>query len=61
MVAKYRPGFKAKLKKRIKLNNGIVLKAGTISDILIEKDDGKYHFEAENTACIVDRSEITIL
>lgn len=55
------PRMKAKLKKRIKLNTGEVLKKGTVSDLLIEKDDGTYHFEAENTACIVTADEIEMI
>ncbi len=60
MVAAYTKniGNKAKLKKQIKLNNGITLKKGTVSVILIDKGNGKYHFEANNTATTVDVSEI---
>jgi hypothetical protein len=53
--------LKAKLKKRIKLDNGDVLKKGTVSDLLIDKGNGEYHFEANNTACTVKRDEIEII
>lgn len=55
------PFLKAKLKKRIKLDDGTILKKGTESSILIERDDGTYHFEANNSACVVKEDEITII
>lgn len=33
----------------------------TISDVLIDMGNGKYHFEAKNTAIVVNESEITFL
>lgn len=53
--------LKAKLKKKIKLDNGITLKKGTVSSILIKKDDDTYHFEAENTACVVTKEELEFI
>ena len=39
----------------------ILLEVGTISDVLIERDDGTFHFEAKNTATRVTRDEIEII
>lgn len=63
MVRSYtsNPRGKAKLKKRIKLNDGTVFKKGTVSDLLIKKDDGSYHFEALNSACTVTSDEIEMI
>jgi len=52
---------KAKLTKAIKLNNGRTLKKGTVSDLLIDKGDGTYHFEANDTACTVTSDEIEMI
>jgi hypothetical protein len=63
MVAAYarNPRAKAKLKQRIELDNGDVLEAGIVSELLISKGDGKYHFEADHTACTVTEDEIEFL
>lgn len=53
--------LKAKLKKRITIDNGTVLKKGTVSDLLIDMGDGKYHFEANQTACTVTADEIIMV
>lgn len=53
--------LKAKLKQAIKLDDGIILEKDTVSDFLIKKQNGNYHFEAMNTACEVMPKEITIL
>lgn len=53
--------LKAKLKVRIKLDNGTVLRKGTVSEFLIRRDDGTYHFEANNTACRVKIEEIEFI
>ena len=39
----------------------ITLKKGTVSSILIKKDDDTYHFEAENTACVVTKEELEFI
>ena len=63
MIRSYanQPKLKAQLKKRIKLDDGTVFKKGTVSEILIDKMDGTYHFEAKNSACTVKADEITFL
>jgi hypothetical protein len=55
------PRLKAKLKHGIKLDNGERLKKGTVSDLLIKKDNNTYHFEANNTACTVTVDEIEFI
>jgi hypothetical protein len=63
MVALYarNPRAKAKLKKRIKLDDGTTFKKGTVSELLIDKGDGTYHFEANHSACTVKADEIEFL
>ena len=53
--------LKAKLNKSIKIGENQVLKKGTQSELLIQKSNGKYHFEALGIACDVDSSEIDII
>jgi len=53
--------LKARLKEDIQLNCGTVLKKGTVSALLIDKGNGEYHFEAENTACTVIASELEFI
>ena len=53
--------LKATLNLEIKLDNGTILVKNTVSDFLIEKSNGNYHFEAMDTACEVEPSEITII
>lgn len=60
---------KPKMKARLILDINIkyefrddeVMPAGTISDLLIERDDGSYHFEALDTAIIVQADEIEFI
>jgi hypothetical protein len=53
--------LKAKLKVQITLDNGKVLKKGTVSDFLIDLGDGTYHFESKDSACIVEEAEIQLI
>lgn len=55
------PNLRAKLLKKIDLDNGITLKRGAISALLIDKGNGEYHFETEQTACTVSSNEIQLL
>lgn len=63
MVKSYLEDIKSKasLNKEIKLSNGKVLKKGTVSQILIKKDNGNYHFEVNDNACEVTKEEITFI
>lgn len=63
MVKSYtrNPKAKARLRERIKLDNGDVLEKGTVSELLIAKGNGKYHFEADHTACTVNENEIEFI
>jgi len=63
MIASYTSNMrlKAKLKKQIKLDNGTVFKKGTVSELLIAKENNTYHFEAKNQACTVDKQELEFL
>jgi hypothetical protein len=61
LLGKFRPGLKAKLLVEIKLNNGSVMPKGVISDLLIDKGNGTYHFEYDHDACEVKSEEIKIL
>jgi hypothetical protein len=63
MITSYvsNPRSKAKLKKRLKLDDGTVYKKGTVSEILIKKNDGTYHFEANNSACTVTEDELEFI
>lgn len=53
--------LQGKLLKRITLDDGTVYKKGTVSEILIDKGNDTYHFEANNSACTVKADEIEIL
>lgn len=53
--------LRAKLNQPIKVSDEVILKKDTVSEFLIKKDNGNYHFEAMNTACEVKPEEITIL
>lgn len=55
------PKLKAKLRQKIELDNGSVLEKGTVSVLLILKDDGKYHFECGDDACTVTKDEIEFI
>jgi hypothetical protein len=59
------PRAKARLKEDIQFNNTSggksTFKAGTISDLLIDRGDGLFHFEANNEAIVVDKSEIEMI
>jgi len=55
------PFLKARLRKGMRLNDGTVFRKGTMSDILIDKGDGTYHFEAKNLATTVSFDEIEII
>ena len=59
------PRLKARTKKDIKFNNlsggKTVFKAGTESDLLIDRGDGLFHFEANNEAIIVNQEEIEMI
>lgn len=55
------PRMKAKLKIEIKLDDGTVYPIGTVSDLLISKGNGQYHFEADNSACTVTANEIEFI
>lgn len=63
MIASYinEPKLKAKLKQEIKLDDGTVFEAGTVSELLIKKHDGSYHFESLNSACTVKVEEIEFI
>lgn len=63
LIASYTSNMKlkAKLNRQIKLDDGTVFRKGTVSDILIKKDEDTYHFEAKNSACTVKASEITFI
>jgi hypothetical protein len=61
LLKNYNPSLKAKLNKSIKLDNGHVFKKGTVSDLLIQKDEVSYHFESQNNACTVSKDEITFI
>lgn len=67
LIRNYRPSLKGKLKKQIKVvvcpttQQKKILRKGTVSDILIPKGDGTYHFEANNIAITVTADEIEIL
>ena len=52
---------KATLNKKIKLNDGTVFKKDTISEFLIKKENGNYHFEAMGSSCEVKAEEITMV
>lgn len=54
-------GKKAKLKKRIKLDNGEVRKKGSEVSLVMEIGDGYYHAEDNDWACKVHKDEIEIL
>lgn len=53
--------LKAKLNKKIKLDDGVIFKKDTISEFLIKKENGNYHFEAMGSACEVKAEEITMI
>lgn len=53
--------LKATLNKKIKLSDGVIFEKGTVSEFLIKKENGNYHFEALGSACDVKPEEITIL
>jgi len=55
------PFLKAKLKIHVTLDNGEALRKGCISDLLIDKGDGTYHFERNNVACTVNADEIKLI
>jgi hypothetical protein len=63
MVASWasNPKAKAKLKVQIELDDGTVFEVGTVSDLLIAKGDGKYHFESDHSACTVTEDEIEFI
>lgn len=60
LLGNYKPDLRAELKVRVELDNGEVLEKGCISDLVIDKGDGTYHFEVDNDACTVTREEIHI-
>lgn len=53
--------LKANLNKKIKLDDGTVFKKDTVSEFLIKKENGNYHFEAMGSACEVSPEEITMI
>lgn len=63
MIAAYaaRPLLKARLKKGMRLDDGTVFRKGTVSDLLIDKGGGTYHFEAKHSAITVTADEIEII
>lgn len=64
MIAAYKPGLKAELLVDVTVSdNGsdYVFKAGTISQFLIDKGDGTYHFEADDHAFTAKLDEIKLL
>ena len=56
-----RPGLKARLKIRIKLDDGTIYRKGTVSELLIDKGNGTYHFEAKGSATTVTAEEIELI
>lgn len=50
--------LKARLLKDITLEDGTVFLTGQESNLLIDRGDGTYHFEANNSACQVIKDEI---
>lgn len=63
MISSYinAPKLKAKLKQEIKLDDGTVFEAGTVSQLLIKKHDGSYHFESMDSACTVKSEELEFI
>jgi hypothetical protein len=63
MITAYatRPFLKARLKIRIKLDDGTIYRKGTVSELLIDKGNGTYHFEAKGSACTVTDGEIELI
>ena len=60
-ISSYNPSLKASLKEDVTFKDGdenVTFKAGTVSSILIDNDDGTYHFEAENSTVTVSKSEL---
>jgi hypothetical protein len=55
------PHLKGRLKINVELDNGDIVNAGTVSDLLIPKGCGKFHFEAGNTAFTADEKEIEFI
>lgn len=55
------PKLKARLLVELTLSDGTEYPIGTISDLLIDKDNGTYHFEANHSACTVSRDEIEFI
>ena len=52
---------KAKLKKRIKLDNGESRKKGFVVSVLMKNSDGTYHVEDNDFACKVSSDEIEFI
>ncbi len=59
------PGLKASLVENIafidKSGTRQIFKAGSRSDLLIDRGDGTYHFESDDHAIIVEEHEIEFL
>lgn len=60
MIASYisAPKLQGKLKNEVTLDDGTVFEQGTLSQLLIKKHDGSYHFESDHSACTVSHDEI---
>ena len=63
MVKSYasQPRLKGRLLVEITLDDGTVYPKGTVSNLLVQKTEGTYHFEADHSACTVSVDEIEIL
>jgi hypothetical protein len=63
MIAAYaaRPLVKARLKKGMRLYDVKVFRKVTVSDLLIDKGDGTYYFEAKHSAATVTADEVEII
>lgn len=64
LIAAYRPGLKAELVVDIEVTDfdgDHTFAAGTVSQFLIDKGDGTFHFEAENRAFTVKLDEVKLL
>ena len=60
LIASYitNPKLQGKLKNEISLDDGTIFQKGTISEVLIKKHDGNYHFESDHSDCTVSHDEI---